>query len=50
MSAVISVSGRFQFSTENAYSVSTPVPRRAEVSTVSRTASMPARCPSTRGR
>src|SRR2546425_5475478 len=42
--------GRFQFSTEKAYSVRTPSPSRAEVSTVSRTESMPARCPATRGR
>jgi hypothetical protein len=43
ISVLISVGGRFQFSIENAYSVSTLMPRRAAVSTVSRTASMPAR-------
>ena len=48
MSVETSVLGRFQFSTENAYSVSTCRPSRAEVSTTSRTEAMPARCPSTR--
>ena len=42
--------GRFQFSTEKAYSVSTLTPRRAQVSTVDRTGPMPALCPATRGR
>src|SRR5439155_19359978 len=50
MSVLISARGRFQFSTENAYSVSTSMPSRADVSTTSRTESMPARWPSTRGR
>jgi hypothetical protein len=54
LSSIISVftsaRGRFQFSSENAYSVSTSMPSRAELSTTSRTESMPARWPSTRGR
>src|SRR5207245_989549 len=43
-----SLRGRFQFSTEKAYRVRTCRPRRAEVSTTSRTEAMPARWPSTR--
>src|SRR5690606_13181248 len=50
MSAETSVSGRFQFSTEKAYRVSTGMPMRAEVSTVARTDSLPARGPSSRAR
>ena len=43
-----SVRGRFQFSTENAYSVSACNPSRAQVSTVTRTAGIPA-CARRRG-
>ncbi len=42
--------GRFQFSTEKAYRVRTWQPSRADVSTTSRTAAIPARWPATRGR
>ena len=50
ISVLISLRGRFQFSMENAYRVRTSMPSRADVSTTSRTESMPARCPSTRGK
>ena len=43
INVVTSVAGRFQFSIENAYRVRTSRPRRAAVSSVSRTASIPAR-------
>ena len=42
--------GRFQFSTEKAYRVSTWTPSRAQVSTVERTGPMPALWPATRGK
>src|SRR3989442_10911574 len=48
--AEISVGGRCQFSSENAKSVSTSTPASIAPSTTSRTAFMPARCPSGRGR
>src|SRR5713101_5794022 len=48
--AEISVGGRCQFSSENANSVSTSTPASIAPSTTSRTAVIPARCPSGRGR
>src|SRR5947208_13192329 len=48
--AEISVGGRCQFSSEKANSVSTSTPAAIAPSTTSRTAFMPARCPSGRGR
>src|SRR2546425_2982335 len=48
--AEISVGGRCQFSSENANKVSTSTPASIAPSTISRTALMPARCPSGRGR
>ena len=45
----ISKRGRFQFSTEKAYSVRASSSSRAQVSTTSRTEAIPARWPSTRG-
>src|SRR6185437_9014890 len=45
-----SASGRRQFSAEKAYSVSAGIAKRAQVSTVERTARTPAKCPDTRGR
>src|SRR3989441_8409207 len=50
MSAEISVRGRCQFSSENANRVSTSTPAAIAPSTTSRTAFIPARCPSGRGR
>ena len=49
-SASTSAGGRFQFSTEKAYRVSAWMPRRAQVSTVVRTGSIPALWPATRGK
>src|SRR5438128_513097 len=48
--AEISVGGRCQFSSEKANSVSTSTPASIAPSTTSRTAVIPARCPSGRGR
>src|SRR5205807_4392187 len=50
ISAEISVAGRCQFSAENANSVSTSTPAAIAPSTTSRTAFIPARWPSGRGR
>src|SRR5450759_3608167 len=50
MSVATSRCGSFQFSVENAKSVRAVSSRRAAVSTVARTESIPARWPSTRGR
>src|SRR5260370_23300025 len=46
----ISVLGRRQFSTENAYSVSASIFNRAQVSIVVRADCVPERCPAMRGR
>src|SRR5712692_564873 len=46
----ISVLGRRQFSTENAYSVSASIFNRAQVSIVVRADCVPERCPAIRGR
>src|SRR5205807_4201107 len=50
INAETSVAGRCQFSSENANSVSTCTPASIAPSTTSRTAFIPARCPSGRGR
>ncbi len=50
INVITSSCGRFQFSAENAYSVSTWMPSRADDSTALRTASTPAWWPRTRGR
>ena len=50
MRAEISVTGRCQFSSEKANSVSTSTPAAIAPSTASRTAFIPARWPSGRGR
>src|SRR6266699_6707083 len=50
ISADTSLDGRCQFSSEKANSVSTSTPAAIAPSTTSRTAFMPARCPSGRGR
>src|SRR5437016_2932492 len=50
ISAEISVGGRCQFSSEKANRVSTSTPAAIAPSTTSRTAFIPARCPSGRGR
>src|SRR5580698_2258110 len=49
INAATSGCGRRQLSEENAYTVSTPMPRSGAASTARRKASAPARCPATRG-
>src|SRR4030095_14306593 len=49
MSPSISLAGRFQFSSENEYSVRAFMPRRPHSITMSRTVRAPARCPAIRG-